>query len=120
MAAYGDVYISAVTISELLVGVHHEREGKRRVRHLAYVEAVLARLPVLDFDAEVARVHAQGFATLADRGQLIDAHDLLIAATALTHGCAVATENVQEFRRVPGLAVTSLKVEERGQGETPN
>jgi predicted nucleic acid-binding protein len=37
--------------------------------------------------------------------ELIGAHDLWIAATALAHGLAVATGNAAEFRRVPGLRV---------------
>lgn len=42
---------------------------------------------------------------MSARGGLIGAHDLWIAATALTHGLSVATGNADEFRRVPGLHV---------------
>ena len=38
-------------------------------------------------------------------GLLIDAHDLLIAATSLAHGYTVVTHKAREFARVPGLAV---------------
>ena len=37
--------------------------------------------------------------------ELIGAHDLWIAATALAHGMGVATANPRDFRRVPGLRV---------------
>jgi len=107
-ASYGPAYISAVTVSELLVGVHRADTEARRVKRSAFVEAVLARLPVLDFTVEVARVHAGLFAALARQGQLIGAHDLIIAATALSHGCAVLTTNPSEFGRVPGLEVIEL------------
>ncbi|MBI4704379.1 MAG: type II toxin-antitoxin system VapC family toxin [Deltaproteobacteria bacterium] len=40
------------------------------------------------------------------RGSTIGAHDLLIAATAVAHGLSLATRNVREFRRVPGLTVS--------------
>jgi tRNA(fMet)-specific endonuclease VapC len=40
---------------------------------------------------------------LAARGELIGAHDLWIAATALAHGMGLATGNTREFKRVPGL-----------------
>jgi predicted nucleic acid-binding protein len=36
---------------------------------------------------------------------MIGAHDLLIAATALSMGHDIGTLNVSEFRRVPGLNV---------------
>ena len=102
---YGDVFISAITVSELLVGVHRADSDARRARRSAFVEAILAQLPVLDFTAETARVHAGLFAILSQQGRMIGAHDLIIAATALGHGCAVLTTNAAEFARVPGLDV---------------
>jgi tRNA(fMet)-specific endonuclease VapC len=100
---YGDVYISAITASELLVGVHYADNDAQRTRRSAFVEAVLARVPVLSFETEEARIHAGLFAALAKQGKMIGAHDLIIAATAIAHNCAVLTENVREFANVPGL-----------------
>ena len=65
----------------------------------------MARLPVLPFDLTVARYHAALWAALAEKGALIGAHDLLIAATALAHGHSVATRDQRSFHRVPGLTV---------------
>ena len=105
---YGDVYISAVTASELLVGVHNAKTDSQRTRRSAFVEAVLARVPVLSFEMEEARVHAGLFAALSKRGKMIGAHDLMIAATAIAHNCTVLTENVRELERVPGLETISF------------
>jgi predicted nucleic acid-binding protein len=102
---YGDAFISAITVSELLVGVHRADSDARRIRRSAFVEAILAQLPVLDFTMETARIHAGLFAALSQQGQIIGAHDLIIAATALSHDCAVLTTNTTEFARVPGLDV---------------
>ncbi|MBV9818664.1 MAG: hypothetical protein JOZ07_09975 [Solirubrobacterales bacterium] len=55
----------------------------------------------------MARAHADLWAHLVDRGQLIGAHDLWIAATAIAHGFAVATGNADDLQRVPGLLVIS-------------
>jgi len=100
---YGDVYISAVTASELLVGVHYAKNESQKARRSAFVESVLAKIPILGFEVEEARVHAGLFAALAKQGKMIGAHDLMIAATAIVHNCAVLTENIREFSRVPGL-----------------
>jgi tRNA(fMet)-specific endonuclease VapC len=100
---YGDVYISAVTVSELLVGVHYADNESRKARRSAFVESILSKVPVLDFNTEVARVHAGLFTSLSRQGMMIGAHDLIISATALVHNCAVLTENKNEFERVPGL-----------------
>jgi predicted nucleic acid-binding protein len=53
----------------------------------------------------VARLHAEAWAELTRRGRLVPAHDLWIAATALAHGFAVATQDADDFKRVPGLRV---------------
>ena len=100
-----DVFISVVTVSELLVGVHRADTEARRAKRAAFVEAILGGITVLDFTAEVARVHAQVTAELMRQGQIIGAHDLIIAATAKLHGASVLTDNVAEFCRVPGLNV---------------
>ena len=109
-ASHGDAFISAITVSELLVGVHRADSDARRARRLAFVEAILAQLPALDFTTETARVHAGLFATLSQQGQMIGAHDLIIAATALLHDCVVLTTNAAEFARVPGLDVLTPPV----------
>ena len=109
-ASHGDAFISAITESELLVGVHRADSDARRARRSAFVEAILAQLPALDFTTETARVHAGLFATLSQQGQMIGAHDLIIAATALLHDCVVLTTNAAEFARVPGLDVLTPPV----------
>jgi predicted nucleic acid-binding protein len=105
---YGEAFISTITVSELLVGVHRANDEKRRLKRSAYVEAIIANLQILPFDIEAARLHAQIFALLTSQGQMIGAHDLIIAVTALRHHCAVLTENVSEFERVPDLTVIPL------------
>jgi predicted nucleic acid-binding protein len=99
------VFISAVTVSELLVGVHRADTESRRVKRNAFVEAILAKISVLDFTTDVARVHAEIHADLIRRGEVIGAHDLIIAATARRHNAALLTDNVAEFSRVDGLTV---------------
>lgn len=105
MLADEDIAISTVTASELLVGVHRADSLNRRTRREAHVEHILWSFELLPFDLEAARVHAQVGATLGASGRRINAHDLLIAATALAHGHGVFTDNPRDFGRVPGLVV---------------
>ena len=42
-----EFFLSVVTASELLHGVHRAREASRRARRSAWVEAVLERFPLL-------------------------------------------------------------------------
>ena len=103
-----EVYISVVTASELLTGVFRANTEARRLKRSAFVETIINEIPIIDFTLEVARLHAEIYAYLAERGQLIGAHDLIIAATALAQGHGLLTGNYQEFSRVPGLNVIKL------------
>ena len=97
--------IAAITASELLHGVERAQDPVRKGRRQLHVEQVLATLRIVPFDIAEARCHARIWAELEGRGTLIGAHDLQIAATALALNFGVATLNVQEFQRVPGLQV---------------
>ena len=96
--------ISVITVSELLHGVLRSRGATRARRH-ASVEHLLAGLHAIPITEPVARIHADIWAGLADRGETIGAHDLWIAATAMAHGLAIATRNTTHFDRIPGLRV---------------
>ncbi|MEB3220577.1 MAG: PIN domain-containing protein [Candidatus Sericytochromatia bacterium] len=101
---HGPGYLSAVTCSELLVGVHKADTPQRRAQRSAFVENLLETFPVLEFDLPAARAHAQLLAQMP-RGVVVDAHDMLIGATALRHGMPVLTGNGRDFGRIPGLEV---------------
>lgn len=103
-AAYGQAYLSAVTASELLVGVHRAVDVGVRARRSAFVEGILSHIPVLRFDLEVARTHALMLASVPSN-QTVGAHDALIAATALCYGYAVLTRNGKDFRKFAGVDV---------------
>ena len=100
--------ISAITASELLHGVHRAEDGAVRARRSAFVEHVISAMEPLPITTAIARAHAAVWAELEKEGNLIGAHDLWIAATALSHGMEVATANAKDFERVPGLTVVPV------------
>jgi len=102
------VAIAAITASELVHGVHRAANTTRRRRREAFVERLLAVLPVLPFDFVTARTHASLWANLAAKGSGVGAHDLMIAATALAAGYRVATRDRRSFSRIPGPEVVLL------------
>ena len=102
-----EFFLSVVTASELLHGVHRARDAGIRARRSAYVEATLERFPLLRIDLATARVHAQLWSDLASAGTPIGPHDLWLAASAVAHGLVLVTANLREFQRVSGLAVES-------------
>ena len=100
------VAFASITASELLHGVHRASTQRQRNRREAFVEHLLAAIPIAPFDLTVARIHARVWAELARKGVNLGAHDLQIAATALALGYRVATRDKRSFPRVPGLEVT--------------
>ena len=99
------VAVAAVTASELLHGVERASDQDIRLRRHQFVERVLSDFPIIPFGLDEAREHARIWGHLAAKGTLIGPHDLLIAATAIANAGVVATLNVKEFARVPGLSV---------------
>jgi tRNA(fMet)-specific endonuclease VapC len=100
-----EALISVITASELLHGVHRAPSARIRARRLAFVEGILAALPVLDIDVGTARSHAQLWSDLEKRGKMIGVHDSWLAATCLSRDLTLLTDNLREFKRVPGLRV---------------
>ena len=100
------VALASISASELLHGLHRLK-GVRRARSEAFVERILATLPVIPFDVAAARVHAVLAADLRAKGTPVGAHDLLIAATAVLRGDTVATRDLRSFPKVQGLDVVA-------------
>ncbi|HQY92891.1 MAG: type II toxin-antitoxin system VapC family toxin [Caldilinea sp.] len=78
---------------------------KQAVRQQHAFEQLCAASEVLPISEEVALHAAAIYADLHRRGQLIGDADILIAATAFVHGCAVATNNEAHYRRIASLSV---------------
>jgi tRNA(fMet)-specific endonuclease VapC len=100
-----EAFLSVITASELLHGVHRATDSDIRARRAAFVEAVLVRLPLLAVDLSCARAHARLWAELRQSGAIIGPHDLWLAGTCVAHGLTMVTGNVREFARVPGLDI---------------
>jgi tRNA(fMet)-specific endonuclease VapC len=100
-----ECFLSVVTASELLHGVHRATRPDVRARRSAFVEGILERFPLLPVDLVTARTHARVWAELRQAGTLIGPHDLWLAATCVAHGLTMVTGNAREFGRVPGLDV---------------
>jgi tRNA(fMet)-specific endonuclease VapC len=69
------------------------------------LEAVLAVLEIVPFEAPADAVYGRIRAQLEQAGTPIGGNDLLIAAHAITLGDTVVTDNEREFGRVEGLRV---------------
>jgi predicted nucleic acid-binding protein len=106
------VYISCITITELLIGVHRANTEARRIKRAAFVEHIVAGIMNLPFDEEAARIYAQISASLFVQNITLGVHDMLIGATAISNGHKVLTMNEKDFKRIPGLEVSSVGIKQ--------
>ncbi len=106
-------YISVVTISELLHGVHRAKDPRQRMRRSAFVETVISEFEALEIDVQAARIHGEISASLAKQGIFIGSQDLWIGTTAISHGLTIVTHNLKDFKRIPGLKIEQWPGEDR-------
>jgi tRNA(fMet)-specific endonuclease VapC len=97
-----DVAIATITVAELRVGVELCR-GKTRMSRQKFLDDVLANVPVIDYDLDVADAHAQLLVFVKQQGRPRGAHDLVIAATALASQRTVLTADQKAFAELPGI-----------------
>lgn len=94
--------MSTVTLGELIYGAEKSAQA---VLNLADIEALAARLDVIPFDSDAAIHFGQVRAELSKSGKIIGPYDLMIAGHARSRALILVTNNVREFKRVPGLRV---------------
>ena len=78
-----------------------QRRGSKRLTN--QLEAVLSAINVLPLEPPADRHYGTIRAELERIGQPIGQNDLLIAAHARALGATLVTNNLREFRRIPGL-----------------
>jgi len=98
--AVSDVCMSVITKSELLYGVE---VSPRRTQDATALKAFLPHVEVLEYPDDAATHYAQIRADLKNRGEMIGANDLFIAAHARSLELRLVTNNTAEFERVSKL-----------------
>ena len=95
-----DVYLTAITVAELVYGVTRLADGSRKIGLAERIEAMLDEdfdHRVVPFD-ETAAAHYADIVVRRERaGRPIGMADAQIAATCRSHGALLATRNVDDF-----------------------
>lgn len=100
----GRMAMPAIVWHELLYGTERLPEGRRKDRLAAWLrEVVVPNFPVLPYDGEAARLHAECRVALERQGRSLSFADGQIAAIALIHELVLVTRNVADFRDIAGL-----------------
>jgi predicted nucleic acid-binding protein len=102
--ADGPAEIASVTAAELLHGANRA-DAAHQTKRREVVEGYLGSFRVVPLDLPVARTYGTLLAERSRIGRPIGAHDLIIAATALTLGYRVITRDARSFPDIPSLHV---------------
>ena len=98
--ALNRLHLSAIVLGELTAGAE---KSTRRTATLAALHALTADMALVPFDADDAAAYGRIRAALERKGATIGPMDMLIAAQAIARGLVLVTDNLREFKRVPGL-----------------
>lgn len=100
-----EIAVSVVTAAELELGVLRAKDTDTRARRLATLAQVRATYPLLPIDVETASCFARIAAAELEAGRRIRRHDAWIAATALRHGVAIATQDADFAAFAPVVVI---------------
>lgn len=96
----GTLATSTIVAHELYFGAYRSRKIEFNLETL---RLLFADLVVLDLGREDVRTAGEIRALLSRQGTPIGPYDVLIAGQAKARGLTLVTDNLAEFRRVPGL-----------------
>lgn len=94
------LFLTATSLSELLVGIEVLPDGRRKAALATGLGALLDRLfatRILPFDEAAAKVYASVVGVARGNGLAIAVVDGQIAAIAINHGYVVATRDTAPF-----------------------
>ena len=100
--------IAAITVAELWHGVERATAAHKGKRE-HFLRAILELLPVIPYTELTAYEHARIWAWFESSGKMIGYYDIIVAATALERGSALATFNRGHFAQIPGLTLIEPK-----------
>jgi predicted nucleic acid-binding protein len=94
--------ISLITYGEVYDGIYYGRDP--RAAEQAFLR-FLRGVTVLPLTRTIMKRFARIRGQLRRSGLTVQDPDLLIAATALTHGMTLVTRNLRHFQRIPDLVI---------------
>jgi len=102
LGSEGNYATTVVNVFEVLIGAYRARtDPSARDKIQNFVRSI----DMLGLDGEVADQAAKIQATLMDKGELLEARDVLVAAIASKYNATIVTKNIKHFSRIEQLVV---------------
>ena len=103
-----ELYISSITLAELMYGVEKNRKPEQNRNALLQF---LTLIDIKEFSEKAAIEYGKIRAFLENQGTPIGPLDTLIAAHSVSENMILVTHNTKEFLRVPDLTVENWTFE---------
>lgn len=103
---HGTVFISRITVVEILGGLKAKTATAQETRFREFLKT----RTVLEIDETTGEIASNIFALLYQTGRHSGNYDIFIAANALQHQLTLCTNNVKDYRHLPGLEVVNWRV----------
>jgi len=100
--------LAAITVAELWHGADRAA-GAHRAKRRLFLQRIFATFDFVPYTDQTGVEHARLWAELESSGQMIGSYDLILAATAIQMGSALATFNKRRFAAIKGLDVIEPK-----------
>jgi len=101
------IKVSSMVVAELIAGAYNSRNIEET---MASVNGFIAPYEIISFDAYASEVYGKIWAELEKNGKRIGSNDLIIAATAMSRGDILITNNTKDFKRIEGLRIEDWSV----------
>ena len=94
-----NLYLTSITVGELLTGVFRLPQGKRREKLLLAIERIIGSYQsrVLPYDASSARSYVMFLEQAHEQGRLLTVEDGMIAAICSDNSATLVTRNTKDF-----------------------
>ena len=97
-----DIKIPSVVKAELLFGA---AKSIKREENEKFINHFLKPFEIVPFDDDATTYYATIRSQTEAKGRPVRPNDLIIAATVLSRGGILVTNNTEEFRRIPNLPI---------------
>ena len=102
------IVICSLTIAELGHGIYRSSNVEQIRQRRQFLDELKTHIPIHPITVTTAEIIARIGGEQAAKGVNLPLSDLIIGACAVELGYAVATHNVRDFSRIPGLEMRQI------------
>jgi tRNA(fMet)-specific endonuclease VapC len=100
------IKVPSMVRGELLTGAHKSNNAETMKITLDFIDM----FETIAFDEHASEIYARVRASMEKKGNIIGSNDLIIAATVMSRGGVLVTNNTKEFERVEGLQIEDWSI----------